>query len=130
MVIVDTSVWIDLFAGRDTPQVRILRQISAHQRIGVGDLMVCEVLQGVRDQRQYGRVRGVLRGLELLQIGGISIALAAAHNYRVLRQKGITIRGTIDCLIATFCIENGHVLLHNDHDFEPLEDHLGLQVLR
>ena len=130
MVIVDTSVWIDLFAGRDTPQVRILRQISAHQRIGVGDLMVCEVLQGVRDQRQYGRVRGVLLGLELLQIGGISIALAAAHNYRVLRQKGITIRGTIDCLIATFCIENGHVLLHNDRDFEPLEDHLGLQVLR
>jgi len=130
MVIVDTSVWIDLFAGRDTPQVRILRQISSRQRIGVGDLMVCEVLQGVRDERQYRRVRGVLLGLELVQIGGVSIALAAAHNYRLLRQKGITIRGMIDCLIATFCVENGHILLHNDRDFEPLEDHLGLQVLR
>jgi hypothetical protein len=130
MVIVDSSVWIDLFAGRTTPQIALLDDLADHETIGVGDLVVCEVLQGIRSQDQFDRFRRVLLGLPVFTIGGTHIAVAAAANYRALRQRGLTVRGTIDCLIATFCIERGHTLLHNDRDFDPFEQHLGLRVLR
>jgi hypothetical protein len=130
MVIVDSSVWLDVFAGRETDQIVALRELSPRQHLAVGDVMVCEVLQGIRDAKEFERVRKVLLSLEVLQIVDASLAVAAARNYRTLRRKGITVRGTIDCLIATFCIENGHVLLHNDRDLDAFERHLGLKVLR
>ena len=130
MVIVDSSVWVDVFNGRETPQVGFLRELSRREPIGVGDLMVCEVLQGFRSPRQFEQARDALLRLEVLDIGGVAIALAAAANYRELRRRGVTVRGTIDCLIATFCIEEGHVLLHSDRDFDAFEEHLGLRVLR
>jgi len=130
MVIVDASVWVDFFAGRQTPQVSLLRGVSPRERVGISDLTLCEVLQGVRDERESQRVRGILLTLPVLAVGGIKLAVAAATNYRALRQRGVTVRGTIDCLIATFCIERDHVLLHNDRDFDPFEEHLKLQVLR
>jgi predicted nucleic acid-binding protein len=130
VLIVDTSVWVDLFAGRETVQVGLFREATGVQRVAVGDLMVCEILQGIRVQRQFDHVRSVLQDLMVVEMVGHANAVAAAANYRALRQRGITVRGTIDCLIATFCIEGGHRLLHNDRDFDPFERHLGLSVLR
>lgn len=130
MVIVDTSVWIDIFAGRETPPVVQLRRIAQHESIAVGDLMLCEVLQGVRTEAERKRARDRLLRLHQFEMVGVRNALAAADNYRALRRRGVTVRGTIDCLIATFCIENVLPLLHNDRDFDPFEKHLGLQVVR
>jgi predicted nucleic acid-binding protein len=130
MVIVDTSVWIDVFAGRETPSVTRLRHITQHESVAVGDLMLCEVLQGVRTEAESKRARERLLRLHLFEMVGLRNALAAADNYRALRRRGITVRGTVDCLIATFCIENSLPLLHNNRDFDPFEEHLGLQVVR
>ncbi len=130
MVLVDTSVWIDLLAGRETEEVGLLREVSAHQPVTTGDIMVCEVLQGIRSPREFDLAAEVLLALSPVTIGGVATALAAAANYRTLRRRGVTIRGTIDCLIATYCIENGHALLHSDRDFRPFEEHLGLRVPR
>ena len=129
MVIVDSSVWIDYFADRLTPEVAALDALFGSERVAVGDLALCEVLQGIRHERQFRCVRGKLLALSVLQMGGTDMALEAARNYRTLRQLGITVRGTIDCIIATYCIEHGHVLLHNDRDFDAFEEHLGLRVL-
>ena len=130
MLMVDTSVWIDFFADRDTPEVQILDRAIDREPIGLGDLTLCEVLQGIRSDRQFRRVRDELWGLGVVPVVDTDIALKAAENYRSLRRRGITIRRTIDALIATFCIEKGHVLLHNDRDFDPFEEHLGLRVAR
>jgi len=129
MLIVDSSVWIDSLVGRETPQVQALRELACRRRIGVGDLILCEVLQGIRDQKRFEEVRDGLLAYEILDMGGTEVALQAADNYRALRRRGITVRGLVDCLIATFCIEHDHVLLHNDGDFDAFEQHLGLQVL-
>lgn len=130
MLIVDSSVWVDFFAGRETEQVRRLRALRPYGRVATGDLMVCEVLQGVRrGAREFEGIRRALLETTVLQVADPTIAVAAAQNYRQLRRRGITVRGTIDCLIATFCIEKGHVLLHNDRDFHPFEKQLGLKVL-
>ncbi len=130
MVIVDTSVWIDVFAGRETPPVARLRRITQQESVAVGDLMLCEVLQGTRTETEAKRARERLLRLHHFEMVGVRYALAAAANYRALRRRGITVRGTIDCLIATFCIENRLPLLHSDRDFDPFEEHLGLQVVR
>ena len=130
MLMVDTSVWLDFFADRDTPEVQILDRAIDREPIGLGDLTLCEVLQGIRSDRQFRRVRDELGGLGVVPVVDTDIALKAAENYRSLRRRGITIRKTIDTLIATFCIEKGHVLLHNDRDFDPFEEHLGLRVAR
>jgi len=128
MLIVDTSVWIDFFADRDTREVQILDRAIDDESVGVGDLMLCEVLQGIRHDAQFREVRDKLLRLHVVRVVDMDIALKAAENYRSLRRRGITVRKTIDALIATFCIEKGHVLLHNDRDFDPFEEHLGLQV--
>jgi predicted nucleic acid-binding protein len=94
------------------------------------DLILCEVVQGFREDWKFERVASELRLLPILDSGGADMAIASARNYRVLRAKGITVRKTIDCLIATFCIEQGHVLLHRDRDFDPFEVHLGLRVIQ
>jgi len=129
MVIVDSSVWVDAFAGRITPQVSLLRGLSPTHPVGVGDLVLCEVLQGTRGEREFRRVRDALLALDLLRMVDVPTAIAAAENYRLLRYRGITVRKMVDCLIATFCLRNGHTLLHSDRDFDPFEAHLGLKVL-
>lgn len=129
MVVVDTTVWIDFFAGRSTKQVDWLERELTARRLGLTDLMVCEILQGVSSDRQAATVLTHLKRFEILDSGGIEVAAAAAANYRTLRAQGITVRKTIDCLIATVCIRGGHGLLHNDRDFDPFEAHLGLRVV-
>jgi len=129
MVIVDTTVWIDYFCGNFTPQVGWLEKEMTRQRLGITDIILCEVLQGIRDDQQFARVRKALLRYEIFPTGGIDLALAAVENYRALRAQGITVRKTIDCLVATFCLQNGHTLLHNDRDFDPFEAVLGLQVI-
>jgi len=129
MVIIDTTVWIDYLRGISTPQVEWLDTEMTSQRLGITDLILCEVLQGIRDERKFIQTREDLLQYEVFSTGGIDLALAAAENYRALRAQGITVRKTIDCLIATFCLQNGHTLLQNDRDFEPFEAVLGLQVI-
>ena len=129
MVVVDTPVWIDVFAGRETPPVVRLRRIARRESVAVGDLMLCEVLQGTRTESESKRVRERLLRLHQFEMVGLRNALAAADNYRARRRMGVTVRSTIDCLIATFCIENSLPLLHNDRDFDPFEEYLGLQVV-
>jgi predicted nucleic acid-binding protein len=127
--LVDSSVWIDYFNGRPTPQVDILRRLLQTDVVGIGDLMLAEVLQGFTDDDDFRRARDALSECEVHNIVSQEIAVKAAENYRTLRHKGITVRKTIDCLIATYAIENRHRLLHSDHDFDPFEQHLGLQVV-
>jgi hypothetical protein len=130
VVIIDTTVWVDYFRGNRTPEVEWLERELDNRRLGLTDLTLCEVLQGVRGDREFERVRRELLNFELFDTGGVNVAIAAAQNFRTLRKKGHTIRRTIDCLIASFCILQGHSLLHRDHDFHPFEDLLGLSVVR
>lgn len=130
MLIVDSSVWIDGLRGRATPQVARLVEIGGHEPLGVSDLIIHEVLRGVRGGRRFQEVRSMLLEYQVFLMGGAELAVKAAQNYRELRRRGITVRGPVDCLIATFCIETGHQLLHNDRDFDQFEQHLGLQVVR
>jgi predicted nucleic acid-binding protein len=129
MIVVDTSVWIDFGRDTTTPQTTWLEIELPRKRLAITDLILCEILQGVRDDKKYRETREALLRLEIFQIGGINLAIAAADNYRALQKKGITVRKTIDCLIATFCILNGHSLLHSDKDFDAFEKELGLQVI-
>ena len=116
-------------AGRPNPQSLWVHSKLPNPDIGVTDMILCEVLQGFREDWKFERVATELRLLPILDSGGVDIAIASARHYRLLRAKGFTVRKTIDCLIATFCIEHGHTLLHRDHDFDPFEAHLGLQVI-
>ncbi len=129
MVIVDTTVWIDYFNGLRTPQTDWLDTQLSRQRLGLIDLILCEVLQGVRDDRQWQQLRRDLLKFEVFETGGIDLAVAAAHNYRMLRRQGLTVRATLDSLIATFCLLNRHELLHNDRDYDAFESALGLKVI-
>ena len=129
MVIVDTTVWIDYLRGTENPETRWLDRQLQRQRLGLTDLILCEVLQGIRDQRAFAKVRSDLLKFQVFQTGGSILAIAAAQNYRELRQRGYTVHKTIDCLIATFCLEARHELLHRDRDFDCFEKVLGLQVL-
>ena len=126
MIAVDTSVWIDFLNGRNAAHVQQLRAILGAEDVIVGDLMLCEVLQGLESERMAQEVEALLRRFEIVPMAGESIAVAAAHNFRSLRRRGITIRRTIDLLIGTWCIENRAPLLHNDSDFRPMARHLGL----
>lgn len=130
MWIVDSSVWIDYFNGVVTPQTDLLDQALGVEELGIGDLILCEVLQGFRTQRDFNQARTALLALPIFTMGGRDLALQSAENYRRLRQRGITVRKTIDCLIATFVISQGFALLHNDYDFEPFAQHLGLVVVQ
>lgn len=130
MWIVDSSVWIDYFNGTRTPQTDILDAALGQQNIGLGDIILCEVLQGYRRQRDFDAARQSLLQFPIHLMGGTEIAIKSAENFRILRRQGITVRKTIDCLIATFVIEHGFSLLHSDRDFEPFETHLGLMVVQ
>lgn len=129
MVIVDTTVWIDYLGGATNPETVWLDQELNRQRLGLTDLILCEVLQGVRDEATFRRVRDYLLLLRVFPAGGSELAVAAAQNYRTLRQRGFTVRKTIDCWIATFCLLSSHTLLHRDRDFDGFEKVLGLQVV-
>jgi predicted nucleic acid-binding protein len=126
VIVVDSSVWIDFLNGRNAPHVRRLRAILGMDEIIVGDLMLCEVLQGLDSERAAREVEALLRRFEIAPMAGDAIAVAAARNFRSLRRRGITVRKTIDLLIGTWCIENHRPLLHNDSDFHPMALHLGL----
>ena len=130
MVIVDTSVWIDTLRGVPNRQSIWLKGSVARRDIGLTSLVLCEILQGVISDREFRDFRQDLLQFPVFETGSIDLAIKSAQNYRTLRQKGFTIRRTIDCIIATFCIENGHELLHNDRDFDAFEQHLNLRVLK
>lgn len=103
-----------------------LQMALGAEEIVVGDLMLCEVLQGLRDERAARSVEALLRRFDIVAMSGTEIAVLAARHFRTLRRKGITVRTTIDLLIGTWCIENRIALLHNDNDFRPMAKHLGL----
>lgn len=128
MILVDSSVWIDYFNGSLTPQTDKLDRLLGREPVAIGDLILVEVLQGFDNDREFRTARKVLTSLSLIEIGGMDIAIAAARNYRALRKLGITVRKTIDTVIATRCIESGYELLHSDRDFEPFARYLGLVV--
>lgn len=128
-VVVDTGVWIDLLADRDTMQTRILRLLLEREhRLLIGDLVLAEVLQGTRDERQLDRTLKRLSAFEGVAIGGAPVAIEAARHYQHLRSLGITIRRTIDTLIAARCILDGLPLLYADRDFHPFVEHRGLRA--
>lgn len=129
MVIVDTTVWVDYLNGVATPETDWLDEQASRQRLGLLDLMVCEVLQGLATEREASRVLRHLRRFEILESDGVELAADAARNYRLLRAKGRTVRKTIDCLIATFCLRERHSLLHCDRDFDAFEQLFGLPVV-
>lgn len=129
MLLVDTSVWVDYFNGIENPQTDYLHENLDRTPILVGDLILAEILQGFRSESDFEKVRRVLGKFIQADMVGTELAVQSARNFRFLRQKGITVRKTIDSLIATFCIENDHQLLHNDSDFDGYEKHLGLQVV-
>lgn len=129
MWIVDSSVWIDYFNGKVTPQTEILDRALGRRELGVGDIIVCEVLQGFRRQRDFDLAQNALLSLPVYTFGGVDLAIRSAENYRMLRARGITLRSTIDCLIATFVIQYRFTLLHSDRDFSPFQQHLGLEVV-
>jgi predicted nucleic acid-binding protein len=127
VILVDTSVWIDYLRDTSTAPVTRLRGLIGQEELLVGDLILCEVLQGVGSSAQARRIEAALREFELVSLSDPDLAVAAAENYRLLRGRGITVRTTVDLLIGTFCIKRGHSLLHADRDFEPMERFLGLQ---
>lgn len=127
MILVDSSVWIGYFRAADTPQVALLDSLLGRTRIAVGDLIAAEVLQGVHSQKEFKAVKKAFDAFTRLDLGGYDLAVKAAQNYRLLRAKGVTLRKTIDTLIATRCIEDDLTLLHADRDFAPFVEHLGLQ---
>ena len=129
MILVDSSVWIDFFRGRPTAQTERLAGLLDSQALGIGDLILTEVLQGCKFDKEFNEVRRMLARLDLVMLGGEDIAVEAARNYRKLRSLGITVRGTIDVVLATRCIVSGHQLLHSDRDFDPFERHLGLRCV-
>jgi predicted nucleic acid-binding protein len=129
MVIVDTTVWIDYLRGLQNRETQWFDKELARQRFGLTDLILCEVLQGIRGEKEFSQARRELGKFELFTTGGEELAVAAAVNFRTLRERGRTFRKTIDCLIATSCILRGHSLLHRDRDFAPFEQLLGLSVV-
>jgi predicted nucleic acid-binding protein len=128
VILVDSSVWIDFFNGQETREADLLALLLRRRILLTGDLILAEVLQGFRHKRDMETARRALLSLPYADIVGQEVALASVENYRSLRCEGITARKTIDVIIATFCIRNGHVLLHADRDFEPMAEHLGLRT--
>lgn len=126
MILVDSSVWIDYFNGISTWQTDLLDDYLSNVPVIVGDLILTEVLQGFRSDKDYETARDLLCALPFRQIGGYNVAIQSAQNYRRLRKAGVTVRKTIDIIIATFCIMEGLPLLHDDRDFDPMTDHFSL----
>ena len=129
MILVDSSVWIDYFNGISTWQTDSLDNYLSNVPVIIGDLILTEVLQGFRSNKDFETAKNFLGTLSFRQIGGYDVAIQSAQNYRSLRKAGVTVRKTIDIVIATFCIIEGLTLLHDDRDFEPMESHFSLKTL-
>jgi hypothetical protein len=129
VILVDSSVWIDYFRGTITPQTEKLDALLGRQPLAIGDLMLVEVLQGFDGERDFQEARKLLTALTVVELGGQEIAIQAAKNFRALRRLGVTVRKTIDTVIATWCIVSAYELLHDDRDFHPFAQHLGLRVV-
>lgn len=127
MILVDSSVWIDYFRGAPTPQANKLDALLGSEPVATGDLVLTEVLQGFGSDRDFNQARKLLTSLVVVDLAGRDIAIQAAKNFRTLRRLGITVRKTIDAVIATRCIESGFTLLYSDRDFDPFVQHLGLR---
>ncbi|MBA3527791.1 MAG: PIN domain nuclease [Propionibacteriaceae bacterium] len=128
MIIADSSVWIDYFKGNATAEADRLDGFLRSELIAVGDLILTEVLQGFRSDSDFRQARSALLSLDVLPMVGPAMALTSAQNFRHLRRQGVTVRKTIDLIIASFCVESGHRLLFSDRNFEPFVLHLGLKA--
>jgi predicted nucleic acid-binding protein len=129
VILVDTSVWIDYFNGTDNQHTDALDSALEEGTVAIGDLILLEILQGFKRDRDFHRAKDTLESLDQYEMFGHSMALKSAENYRALKKKGITIRKTIDVIIATFCIENQIPLLFSDKDFIPFVEKLGLSAV-
>jgi len=129
MIVVDSSVWIAELRGLRTPAVARLEKFAASNDLLVGDLVLMEILQGARDDAHAAQIARRLRRFRVVTMSNELLAIQAARDYRKLRDRGVTVRKTIDMIIGTFCIVHGHTLLHDDRDFAPMERYLGLQVV-
>ena len=130
MSLIDSSSWVDYWRGSTSPEAEILTQMLLDGTAETADLILLEVLRGFEDDLQFARVRRQMTRLPRHEILDSGIALQAVTHYRALRKCGITVRKTVDCVIATYCIEHRLPLLHSDRDFDPFEKHLGLIVVR
>ena len=126
MILVDSSVWIDYFTGTDNKSTNTLHNILGLKPVAVGDLILTEVLQGFRHDKDYKTARALFEDVSIFEMLGTEMALKSADNFRALRKKGITVRKTADVIIASFCIEQKLPLLFSDKDFKPFVKHLGL----
>ena len=122
-------MWIDYFNGSVTAHTDLLDRLLGREPLAIGDLILTEVLQGFAEERDFERARKILTSLTVIELGGEEIAIQAAKNFRALRNLGVTVRKTIDTVIATRCIESRYDLLHDDRDFDPFAKHLGLRVV-
>jgi predicted nucleic acid-binding protein len=129
LILVDSSVWIDYFKGTITAQTERLDGLLGREPLAIGDLILTEVLQGFADEPDFNTAKAMLTSLTVIDLGGQEVAIQAAKNFRALRKLGVTVRKTIDSVIATRCMESGYELLHNDRDFDPFARHLGLRVV-
>jgi predicted nucleic acid-binding protein len=129
MILVDTSVWISYFRGVETRETILLDQLLETDQIVVNELIIAEILQGITDDAEYKQVKSMIMNLTFISMGGIENAVQSANFYRTLRKRGVTIRKTIDALIAAFCIRHDMILLHHDRDFEPFVSHFDLKTI-
>jgi len=127
MILVDTSVWIGYFNGQRTPQTDKLDALLGAEPLGIGDLILTETLQGFRAESDFQKAKELLTSLTPFEMLGVDNAIRSAEHYRELRKRGITVRKTVDVIIATFCIVSNHALLFADRDFEPFVEHFGLR---
>ena len=127
MIFVDSSVWVDYFNGKQSVETDCLDSLLGKEPVGLGDVVLVEVLQGFRRDKDYKIAKDLLTALTVFTLGGQEMAIKSADNFRLLRKKGITVRKTIDVLIATFCINKNLPLLHSDKDFNPFHQHLKLE---
>ncbi|MBW1869765.1 MAG: PIN domain nuclease [Deltaproteobacteria bacterium] len=130
MIVVDSTIWIDYFNGEVNRQTNWLDGALGTEPIIVGDIILTEVLQGFQSDKDFKTAKQLLLEFPFMEMLGRELALKSALNYKSLRKKGVTVRKTIDVIIGTFCIENNFTLLHNDKDFNPLEKHLKLKVMK
>lgn len=128
MIFLDSTVLIDYFNGKTNWQVEILESILGKELVVIGDYVLIEVLQGFRNDKEFQKAKTILLSFPCFDIGGKENAIQSAKNFRYLRKKGVTVRKTIDVIIATFCIKNNFILLHNDRDFDPFVKYLKLKV--
>jgi predicted nucleic acid-binding protein len=126
VILVDSSVWIDYFRGTATPQTDRLDALLGAEPLATADVVLTEVLQGFTSERDFAEALRLMTSLLVVEVGGRETAVQAARNFRALRARGVTVRKTIDTLIATRCIEAGHALLYSDRAFDPFVEHLGL----